>query len=68
MAQFRVETVLDGEAGRYFIEVYQDGKVAPLVVGNQIYLSHEHAMTDSVEIFKAALLGQPITTWIKQQE
>lgn len=68
MAQFRVETVFDGKTERYFVEVYQEGESAPLVVGNPIYLSHEHALADSVAIFKAALPQQPITTWIKEHE
>lgn len=63
MAQFRIETVLDRTTGRYYVEVYQDGKDIPLVVGKPIYMSHEHAMADSVEIFKQAMPAQPITAW-----
>lgn len=30
MAKFRIETVFDSNTGRYFVEVYQDGKETPL--------------------------------------
>jgi hypothetical protein len=63
MAQFREETVLDKDSGLYFVEVFQEGDTTPLVVGNPIYSSHEHAIADSVEIFKKALPDQPITAW-----
>ncbi|WGG49854.1 hypothetical protein [Rugamonas sp. DEMB1] len=63
MAQFRIETVLDRTTGRYYVEVYQDSEEIPLVVGKPIYMSHEHAMADSVEIFKQAMPTQPITAW-----
>lgn len=66
MAQFRIETVLDQKTGRYFVEVYQEGQQTPLVVGKPIYMSHEHAMADSIEIFKQALPDQPITAWREQ--
>lgn len=65
MAKFRIETVLDKVTGRYFTEVYQEGQDLPLVVGKPIYLSHEHAMADAVEIFKKAMPEQPITVWPK---
>lgn len=65
MAKFRIETVLDKVTGRYFTEVYQEGKDVPLVVGKPIYVSHEHAMADAVEIFKKAMPEQPITVWPK---
>ena len=63
MAQFRLESVLDHKTGRYFVEVYQEGVSTPFVVGNPIYLSHDHAMADAVEIFKSAMPEQPITAW-----
>lgn len=63
MAQFRLESVLDHKTGLYFVEVYQEGASTPLVVGNPIYRSHEHAMADAIEIFKSAIPEQPITAW-----
>jgi hypothetical protein len=66
MAKFRIETVFDSNAGRYFVEVYQEGEETPLVVGKPIYMSHEHAMADSIEIFKSAMPDQPITAWREQ--
>jgi len=66
MAKFRVETVLDKNTGLYFVEVYQEGQDEPLVVGNPIYFSHEHAMADSIEIFKQSMPNQPITAWREQ--
>lgn len=65
MAQFRIESVFDSNTGRYFVEVYHEGGDVPLVVGNPIYLSHEHAMADAVEIFKTAMPDQPITAWVE---
>ena len=66
MAKFKIETVFDGNTGRYFVEVYQDGETVPLVVGKPIYISHEHAMADSVELFKKSLPDKPITAWHEQ--
>ena len=66
MAQFRVETVLDKSTQRYFIELYGSEGSEPIVVGKPIYLSHEHAMADSVEIFKQAMPSQPIKAWREQ--
>jgi len=66
MAQFRVETVLDPKTNRYFVEVYKEGESEPFVVGNPIYLSHEHAMADAVDIFKNGFPDQPITAWRSQ--
>ena len=66
MAKFRIETVFDSSAGRYFVEVYKEGEEIPLVVGKPIYISHEHAMADSIEIFKKAMPDQPITAWREQ--
>lgn len=63
MAQFRLESVLDHATRRYFVEVYHDSEDVPFVVGNPIYLSHEHAMADAVAIFKTAMPDQPLTGW-----
>lgn len=63
MAKFRIESVLDPKTGLYFVEVYQEEKKTPLVVGKPIYMSHEHAMAESIEIFKKGLPDQPITEW-----
>ncbi len=63
MAKFRIEAVFDPNSGHYFVEVYQEGEETPLVVGKPIYISQEHAMADSIEIFKKAMPDQPITAW-----
>lgn len=63
MAQFRIESVFDSFTGKYRVEVYYPSDAAtPFVVSNPIYTSHDHAMADSVEIFKAGFPEQPITT------
>lgn len=63
MAKFRVETVLDKTVGKYYIELYLEDNDTPLVVSQPIYITHEHAISDAVEIFKKAMPDQPITAW-----
>lgn len=66
MTKFRVETVFDEVTERYFVEVYQGEAGPPIVVGKPIYMSHEHAIADSVEIFKKFMPeDQPITVWVE---
>jgi hypothetical protein len=67
MAQFRVETVFDSSVGKFRVEVYYPSNATtPVVVSKPIYASHEHAMADSIEIFKAGIPDQPITAWREQ--
>jgi hypothetical protein len=64
MAQFRVETVQDPASGLYRAEVfYPTDSATPLVVGNPIYRSHEHAMADAAKIFKDNWPDKPLTAW-----
>ena len=67
MAQFRIETVFDSLVGKFRVEVYYPSDATtPVVVSNPIYSSHEQAMADSVEVFKAGFPEQPITAWREQ--
>lgn len=62
MAKFRIETVLDPSNGLFKAEVYYpDNSAVPIVVSGAIYVSHEQAIADTVEIFKRSFPSQPIT-------
>ena len=67
MAHFRIETVIDTDAGLYRCEIYYpDYSLAPCAVSKPIYENHEHAMLDVVEIIKKHMPDKPIKAWHTQ--
>lgn len=62
MARFRVETVQDPQTGLFRAELYfpEDASV-PKAVTKPIYVSHEHAAEEVIEMFRSGFPDQPIT-------
>lgn len=64
MAHFRIETIHDSQTGLFRCEIYYpDYSLAPCARTEPIYLHHEHAMLDIVEMFKQHLPEKPLKAW-----